>query len=168
MSIVTMRTRLTDGDIRTLVKGVTEEDRAQAAHKICRCIEDAELAPEERAHAEKIMLIMAQDAAVLVRRALAVALKSSPNLPRDLANKLATDIDTIALPVIMNSPALTDSDLVATAGVSAIQAGGGRQSRDAVDDRHRRDRRPCRSRGRRTRAGQRQRCVRCGGSRQCA
>src|SRR5215510_4014277 len=74
MPIVTMRARLTDSDIRTLIKGPTETDRAQAAHKICRCIEEAELSPEERAHAEKIMGIMAEDAAVLVRRALSVAL----------------------------------------------------------------------------------------------
>jgi uncharacterized protein (DUF2336 family) len=112
MSVVTMRANLTDSDIRTLIKGVSEDDRAQAAHKICRCIDEAELSPEERAHAEGILGIMAQDAAVLVRRALAVALKNSPKLPREIANRLAQDIETIALPVIMNSPALTDADLV--------------------------------------------------------
>ena len=58
------------------------------------------------------MAIMAQDAAVLVRRALSVALKNSPKLPRDIANKLAQDVETIALPIILNSPVLTDSDLV--------------------------------------------------------
>ena len=112
MPIVTMRANLTDTDIRTLIKGPTEEDRAQAAHKICRSIDEAELTPEERAHAEGIMAIMAQDAAVLVRRSLAVALKNSPKLPREIANKLAADVESIALPVILNSPALTDSDLV--------------------------------------------------------
>lgn len=112
MSIVTMRAKLTDSDIRTLIKGPTEDDRAHAAHKICRCIEDAELSAEERAHAESIIAIMAQDAAVLVRRALSVALKNSPKLPREIANRLARDLDSIALPVILNSPVLTDSDLV--------------------------------------------------------
>ncbi|MGE0044300.1 MAG: hypothetical protein AB7T08_00925, partial [Hyphomonadaceae bacterium] len=86
MSIVTMRANLTDTDIRTLVKGPTEEARAQAAHKICRCIEDMELTADERAYAEEIMGIMARDAASLVRRALSVALKNSPKLPRDIAN----------------------------------------------------------------------------------
>jgi uncharacterized protein (DUF2336 family) len=112
MSIVTMRAKLTDSDIRTLIKGPTEDERAHAAHKICRCIDEAELSPEERAHAESIMAIMAQDAAVLVRRALSVALKNSPRLPREIANALARDIESIALPVILNSPVLTDSDLV--------------------------------------------------------
>ncbi|MBY0564431.1 MAG: DUF2336 domain-containing protein [Hyphomonadaceae bacterium] len=112
MSIVTMRANLTESDVRTLVKGPSEELRAQAAHKICRCIEDAQLSAEERQHAEGIIVIMAQDAAVLVRRALAVALKSSPKLPREIANKLARDVESVALPVIMNSPTLSDSDLV--------------------------------------------------------
>jgi uncharacterized protein (DUF2336 family) len=112
MSIVTMRANLTDSDIRTLIKGPSEEARASAAHKICRCIEEAELSPEERAHAEGVIAIMAEDAAVLVRRALSVALKNSPKLPREIANKLARDIESIALPVILNSPMLTDSDLV--------------------------------------------------------
>lgn len=112
MSIVTMRAHLTDSDIRTLIKGPIEEDRAHAAHKICRCIEEAELSLEERKYAEEIIAVMAQDAAVLVRRALAVALKNSPKLPHEVANKLARDVDSIALPVILNSPMLTDADLV--------------------------------------------------------
>lgn len=113
MSIVTMRANLTDSDIRSLIKGPSEDERAHAAHKICRCIDEAELSPEERAHAEGIIAIMAQDAAVLVRRSLAIALKNSPKLPREIANKLSRDVDSIALPVIMNSPSLTDADLVA-------------------------------------------------------
>ncbi len=112
MSIVTMRANLTDSDIRTLIKGPTLEDRAQAAHKICRCIDEAELSPEERAHAQGIMQVMAADAAILVRRALAVALKNSPKLPREVANQLARDVDTIALPIVLNSPSLTDADLI--------------------------------------------------------
>jgi uncharacterized protein (DUF2336 family) len=112
MTVVTMRANLTDSDIRTLIKGPTEESRAHAAHKICRCIEDAQLSAEERAHAEGVLAIMAQDAAILVRGALAVALKNSPKLPHEIATKLARDVETIALPIILNSPMLTDGDLV--------------------------------------------------------
>jgi len=112
MTVVTMRANLTDSDIRTLIKGPTPESRAHAAHKICRCIEEAQLSPEERTHAESILAIMAQDAAVLVRRALAVAMKNSPKLPHEIAVRLARDIETIALPIILNSPMLTDADLV--------------------------------------------------------
>ena len=58
MPIVTMRANLTDIDIRTLIKGPTEADRAHAAHKICRSIDEAELSPDERAHAESIMAML--------------------------------------------------------------------------------------------------------------
>jgi uncharacterized protein (DUF2336 family) len=112
MTVVTMRANLTDSDIRTLIKGPTEESRAHAAHKICRCIEDAQLSAEERAHAEGILAIMAKDTAILVRRALSVALKNSPKLPHEIATKLARDVETISLPIILNSPMLTDMDLV--------------------------------------------------------
>lgn len=112
MTIVTMRATLTEADIRTLVKGPSEDVRAQAAHKLCRCIDDAELTEEERQHAAGILEIMAKDAAERVRRAMAVTLKNSPKLPRHLAQQLVTDLDSIALPILSFSPSLTDQDLV--------------------------------------------------------
>ena len=112
MAVVTLRANLTETDIRTLVKGATEDDRAGAALKICRCIDTIELGPQDRAHAEAILKMMVEDAAAGVRRALAVALKNSPRLPHDLARKLADDIDSIALPILQNSPVLSDEDLI--------------------------------------------------------
>ena len=112
MSVVTMRANLTDADIRALIKGGAEEDRANAAHKLCRVIDGAPLNDKEREHAEAILKMMAQDAADSVRRALAVALKNSPKLPRELALKLADDIDSIALPILQHSPVLSESDLI--------------------------------------------------------
>ena len=109
--MATTRSALTDEDIRALIKGPTADDRAIAAHKICRRIDGVELTPEERTRAHEILRIMACDAAELVRRALAVTLKSSDNLPRDVALQLAGDIDSIALPVLAFSPAFTDEDL---------------------------------------------------------
>jgi uncharacterized protein (DUF2336 family) len=112
MSVITLRSNLTEADIRTLVRGSTDDDRAYAAHKICRTIEYSELNPEERANAEEILRLIAFDAAALVRKALVSALTSSPKLPPDVARKLADDIDEIALPILQNSPSLSDADLV--------------------------------------------------------
>jgi len=112
MSVVTMRTTLTEADIRMLVKGVTDEDRAYAAHKLCRQIDYTELSNGDRAYASEILRIIAGDAAALVRRSLAVALKSSPKLPPELARQLATDVDAIATPILESSPVLSDTDLV--------------------------------------------------------
>ncbi|HAQ34590.1 MAG TPA: hypothetical protein DCQ53_04425 [Alphaproteobacteria bacterium] len=112
MSLVTMRAKLTQDDIRRLVKGETPEERAMAARKICQRVDATELTAEERAAANGILEMIAQDAVVLVRRALAVTLRSSPNLPKSVAMRLAADIDSIAVPVLAASPVFTDAELV--------------------------------------------------------
>ncbi len=112
MTIATMRSSLTQDDIRRLVRGDTPEARANVAHKICRRIETMELTADEQDSARQILDLMCNDTAVLVRRALAVTLRNSPKLPRDIALKLARDIDIIAVPVLKNSPVITDEDLV--------------------------------------------------------
>lgn len=112
MTIATMRTSLTQDDIRRLVRGDSAEARANAAHKICRRIDTTDLSLEDQESARQILDMMCADAAVLVRRALAVTLRNSPKLPRDIAIKLAKDIDVIAVPVLKNSPVITDEDLV--------------------------------------------------------
>ncbi len=109
--MATTRAALTDNDIRMLVKGATADERALAAHKLCRNIDRAELADDERQIAHDILRVMATDAAELVRRAMAVTLKNSPNLPPDVANRLARDVDSISLPIITFSPVFSDNDL---------------------------------------------------------
>jgi uncharacterized protein (DUF2336 family) len=107
----TTRAALTDEDIRTLVKGATPDERAIAAHKLCRTIERAQLSDEERERAHDILRVMARDAADLVRRAVAVTLKNSTVVPRDVALRLARDIESVSLPILSFSPAFTDEDL---------------------------------------------------------
>src|SRR3984957_14848070 len=107
------RTALTDDDIRLLVKGQSVDERAIAAHKICRHIESGgtELTAEEREQAYEILRVMAADAAELVRRARAVTLKASPPVPHDVAVRLAKDVDSVSLPILNFSPVFTDQDL---------------------------------------------------------
>lgn len=112
MSVVALRNRLTQDDIRRLVKGENEEVRASAAQKICRRMDAANLTDAERSAARDILDLITRDAAELVRRAMAVTLKQSRNLPRDVAVKLAMDVDAVALPVLENSPVLEDEDLL--------------------------------------------------------
>jgi uncharacterized protein (DUF2336 family) len=106
------RSALTDTDIRTLVKGGSADERAVAAHKICRHIEKGHLAPEDRELAQEILRVMAADAAELVRRALAVTLRASPLVPHDVAMRLARDVDTVAFPILNFSPVFSDEDLI--------------------------------------------------------
>jgi len=106
------RAVVTDEDLRTLLKGATADDRAMAAHKVCRAVDRENLTQDELDRARDILRLMAKDAAELVRRALAITLKASPVLPRDVAMSLALDLESIAIPVLNYSPAFTEQDLI--------------------------------------------------------
>ncbi len=100
----------TPSDIRALVRGPTDDERAAVAFKLCRKM-DVELSKADRAAANEILRVMAGDAAELVRRALAVTLRASDVLPRDVALRLAEDVESIATPVLTFSPVFSDADL---------------------------------------------------------
>ena len=106
------RARLTDADIRRLIKATEDDERAAAAHKLCRSMDRPDLTDQDRAAARKILRVLAEDSAELVRRAMAVTLKSSDLIPHDVARRLAADVDSIALPIIGFSPVFTDEDLI--------------------------------------------------------
>lgn len=103
---------ITDEDIRILVRHPDEDKRAVVAQKICRRVRDHDLSDSERRVANEVLRFIADDAASLVRRAMAITLKNSADLPHDLALKLAADIDSIAVPILNYSPVLNDDDLV--------------------------------------------------------
>lgn len=132
------RNALTDEDLRALSKGATPDERAAAAAKICREVARAKLSDHDRAVAQDILRIMAVDAAELVRRALAVTLKSSPLVPRDVALRLARDVEGVAVPILAASPVFTDADLVEIVRLGGpirqmVIAKRPRVSRDVVD-----------------------------------
>ena len=132
------RARLTDVDIRRLIKAPDEDERAAAAHKLCRSMDAVELTGEDREAAQKILRLLAQDAAEMVRRAMVVTLKASDLIPRDVARRLAADVDSVALPLINFSPVFTDEDLIEIVrGGSAVRqvavAGRPRVGRDVAD-----------------------------------
>jgi uncharacterized protein (DUF2336 family) len=112
MGVSGLRVNLSEADIRSLVKGDTDEDRALACYRLCRRIDTVDLTEQERVFAEQILKIVVDGAAERVRRALAVTLKTSHNLPPEIAGRLARDIDAVALPILENSPVLSDEDIV--------------------------------------------------------
>ena len=75
MGVSTLRVNLSEADIRALIKGDTDEDRALACYRLCRRIDTVTLSDDERAYAEQILQIVVTGAAERVRRALAVTLK---------------------------------------------------------------------------------------------
>ena len=110
--MATTRSALTEEDIRTLVKGATADERAIAARKLCRSIDTGALSEADRESAAEILRIMAADAAELVRKAIVETLHASIDVPRDVALRLARDVESIALPMLNFSPVFTDADLM--------------------------------------------------------
>jgi uncharacterized protein (DUF2336 family) len=110
MTVQSMRPELSEGDIVRLMKGETSEERATVAHRLCRRIAVDMLTDDEREFADEIIGILADDTAELVRRTLSVTLRNSPRLPREVALKLAQDVESVALPVLEGSPVCSCRD----------------------------------------------------------
>jgi uncharacterized protein (DUF2336 family) len=108
-----MPTALTPDDVRRLLANPSVEARAETAVKLARGYAPAALTAEEQRLAVDIMRMMARDAETQVRAALAENLKSNPDIPHDVALRLARDVDAVALPVLTFSSVLSDDDLVA-------------------------------------------------------
>lgn len=106
-----MTRNLKPDDVTRLLADKSPDNRADVATKVAGELDGAMLSDEERTIAEEIVRRMAKDASEIVREAIALNLKSSPHLPRDVALTLAEDIDSVALPVLQYSEMLTDNDL---------------------------------------------------------
>lgn len=123
-----MKTVFDSTDISILARETAVPKRAGAAQRICERMVACPLRPTERALAERLLRLIADDAACLVRAALVVTLHNSPDLPRDVAVKLAADVDTIAVPILRFSPVLTDADIV-----SVLRSGAAAKTRAAAN-----------------------------------
>jgi len=103
--------KLTIEDVKRLTSDPSGEHRAEAAAKIAGEFAAEALGESERELAEQIFRMMAHDAEVRVREALASNLKESSIVPHDVALSLARDVESVALPVLRFSDVLTDEDL---------------------------------------------------------
>lgn len=112
MAAMATQLKISSEDVKRLVSHPDRDVRAVLAQKVCREIRSLELSTREREVVKEILWFIARDAAAMVRRALAITLKNSPNLPHDIAQKLIRDVDSIAVPVLTHSPVLNDEDLL--------------------------------------------------------
>src|SRR5687768_11864113 len=103
---------LTAADVQRLIANPSVEARAETAVKVAEAFELGALSDAERQLAEQIFRVMVQDAEVKVRESLSSHLKSSANLPHDIAVKMAKDVEQVALPVLEFSKVLSDADLI--------------------------------------------------------
>ncbi len=104
--------RLTQKDVDWLISDRSPQVRAQTSAKIAAQFDAHELSAAEREIAADIFRMVVKDTEILVREALSVHLKSTPDLPHDVALTLAKDVDSVALPMLKFSEVLTDEDLI--------------------------------------------------------
>ena len=107
-----MAAALSPKDVARLMAERSPDVRAELAGKVAAGLSANDLTPGEVKLAQEIVRIMARDVAETVRASLARGLRHSPNLPRDVARKLADDVEFVALPVLADSVMLTDEDLI--------------------------------------------------------
>ncbi len=107
-----MSATLTEADVVRLLTDPSGDTRAVTAEKIAKGIGSAALTERERVLAMDIVRAMVKDAEVRVREALSRNLKTSHDLPHDVAVSLARDVESVALPMLEFSTVLTDADLV--------------------------------------------------------
>lgn len=103
---------LTAADVNRLLTDPSEQARAETAVKIAQNLESQTLTPEQQRMAQEIIRTLAKDAAVMVRQSIVACMKSSVFLPTDVAEKLAVDLDSLALPILQESPSLSDPFLM--------------------------------------------------------
>jgi uncharacterized protein (DUF2336 family) len=98
--------------------------RADAVSALARAYLYSDLCPQDRGAAEGALIMLLDDPAPLVRRAMAEALGTSPAAPPAVVLALAGDQPGIAAIVLSRSPLLLDADLVDSVGAGApvIQA----------------------------------------------
>ena len=107
-----MVSSLTQADVARLLAEPSTSARAELADKLASELDSSLLTEAELQIAHDIVRIMAKDVELAVRRSLSQSLRGARHLPHDVALRLASDVEAVALPILADSPVLTDADLV--------------------------------------------------------
>jgi len=121
-----MASTLSHADVARLLAEPSPHMRAEVAGKLAAEVDSPDLTEAELKLAQDIIRLMAKDVEVAVRKSLSQSLRSAIRLPHDVALRLATDIEAVALPVLTHSPVLTNQDLI------AIVHGGSSAKQEAI------------------------------------
>jgi len=108
-----MASHLSKADVDRLLKEPSPLVRAEVAGKLAQEIDSPKLTDNELQLAHDVVRLMAKDIELSVRQALSQSLRHAVRLPHDVALRLASDVEAVALPILENSMVLTDTDLIA-------------------------------------------------------
>jgi uncharacterized protein (DUF2336 family) len=107
-----MATSLSSADVARLMAEPSADLRAELATKIAADLSGHTLTAAEVKLGQDIVRTLSRDVEESVRASLSRGLRHSTNLPRDVARKLAEDVEYVALPMLADSLVLTDQDLI--------------------------------------------------------
>jgi uncharacterized protein (DUF2336 family) len=111
---------LSIADVHELRSNPSAGARAALAAKFGRQY-DSLVEGETRPLAESVLHLLVKDLEKSVRQTLAETLASSPNLPHDIATRMARDDIEVARSVLERSPVLSDEDLSEIVRTHAMQ-----------------------------------------------
>lgn len=107
-----MAARLSSHDVARLMAEPSPDLREELAGRLAADLSGNTLTVTEVALAQDIVRILARDVEEKVRAALSRGLRHTSQLPRDVARKLAGDVEFVALPLLADCMVLTDDDLI--------------------------------------------------------
>jgi uncharacterized protein (DUF2336 family) len=93
------------------VDGAASAERAEAAALLAATYLAADIQGDDRADTEAALMLVLDDHAVEVRRAVAHEIAGHERAPRPLVLGLAHDVSAVSVPVLLQSPVLRDADL---------------------------------------------------------
>ena len=103
---------LSKTDVAALRRDPGEGGRSKTAARVARLFTSGMLTDAEHAVALEVIEALSLDTAERVRGALCEHVKNCPTLPPGLARTIASDIDSVSLPFLEVSQALSDEALV--------------------------------------------------------
>lgn len=118
-------------ETQNLVNSQGDEARAQIARRTGSSLAHDDISESDRRAAELIARVLAEDAIERVRIELSKAIRHARHLPRDLALKLAHDVDSVACPFLEVTEVFSEGDwqqLILTISRNALVAVARRSS----------------------------------------
>jgi uncharacterized protein (DUF2336 family) len=106
---------ISHNDLEQLQKEPSPKARAQVARKIASDYAARLYTRPEEEIALEIFRLLTRDAEIKVRAELSIQLRDSIDLPRDIALRLAHDVEVVAIPFLEASCVLSEDDLIEVA-----------------------------------------------------
>lgn len=103
---------LSTADVARLLSDPSADARADLATRLGEQVTAETLSSGELNIAQDIVRLLARDVEATVRATLSNSLRNARDLPRDVALRMADDIESVALPILGESLVLTDEDLM--------------------------------------------------------